>query len=47
MRFFLLYLLFLAGTPTTAGYLTQGPSNKVQMAPPPVEREDPLLRPSL
>ncbi|VEN42457.1 unnamed protein product [Callosobruchus maculatus] len=33
-----------AGTPTTAGYLTQGPSNKVTEAPPPVEKEDPLMR---
>ncbi|XP_019866686.2 dnaJ homolog subfamily C member 13 [Aethina tumida] len=33
-----------AGTPTSAGYLTQGPSAKVSVAPPPVEKEDPTLR---
>ncbi|KAJ8925386.1 hypothetical protein NQ315_009217 [Exocentrus adspersus] len=33
-----------AGTPTTAGYLTQGPSAKVNLAPPPVDKEDPLMR---
>ncbi|KAJ8971338.1 hypothetical protein NQ314_000751 [Rhamnusium bicolor] len=33
-----------AGTPTAAGYLTQGPSAKVNMAPPPVDKEDPLTR---
>ncbi|KAK9875337.1 hypothetical protein WA026_007733 [Henosepilachna vigintioctopunctata] len=31
------------GTPTAAGYLTQGPSNKVAVAPPPVDTEDPIL----
>ncbi|XP_060515817.1 dnaJ homolog subfamily C member 13 [Cylas formicarius] len=29
-----------AGTPSTAGYLTQGPSSKVHMAPPPVDKDD-------
>ncbi|XP_023012432.2 receptor mediated endocytosis 8 isoform X1 [Leptinotarsa decemlineata] len=29
-----------AGTPTAAGYLTQGPSAKVNVAPPPIGRED-------
>ncbi|XP_072378328.1 dnaJ homolog subfamily C member 13 [Diabrotica undecimpunctata] len=33
-----------AGTPATAGYLTQGPSAKVNSAPPPVDRDDPLIR---
>ncbi|CAG9813597.1 unnamed protein product [Phaedon cochleariae] len=32
------------GTPVTAGYLTQGPSSKVNVAPPPVERDDPLSK---
>lgn len=34
----------LAGTPTAAGYLTQGPSAKVSTAPPPVDKEDPTVR---
>ncbi|XP_017781227.1 PREDICTED: dnaJ homolog subfamily C member 13 [Nicrophorus vespilloides] len=34
-----------AGTPTTAGYLTQGPSNnKLVSGPPPVDKDDPNLR---
>nr|XP_022914945.1 dnaJ homolog subfamily C member 13 [Onthophagus taurus] len=34
-----------AGTPTTAGYLTQAPTaTKMNTAPPPVDKDDPLLR---
>ncbi|KAG5881132.1 hypothetical protein JTB14_020836 [Gonioctena quinquepunctata] len=33
-----------AGTPTAAGYLTQGPSVKVNVAPPPIGREDPPMK---
>lgn len=32
------------GTPATAGYLTQGPSTKMNSAPPPIEKEDPVIR---
>ncbi|CAG9859086.1 unnamed protein product [Phyllotreta striolata] len=35
---------YLTGTPATAGYLTQGPSAKVNSAPPPVDRDDPTIR---
>jgi DnaJ family protein C protein 13 len=34
-----------AGTPTTAGYLTQGSSVKVPLQPPPVDKEDTALKP--
>lgn len=35
----------LAGTPTAAGYLTQAPtSTKISTAPPPVDKQDPLVR---
>ncbi|KAF5295196.1 hypothetical protein FQA39_LY13201 [Lamprigera yunnana] len=33
-----------AGTPKTAGYLTQGTSSKMTSAPPPIHKEDPLIR---
>ena len=29
--------LIILGAPTAAGYLTQGPSNKLHVAPPPVD----------
>ncbi|KAB0803499.1 hypothetical protein PPYR_00469 [Photinus pyralis] len=32
-----------AGTPKTAGYLTQGGSSKMTSAPPPIHKEDPLM----
>lgn len=43
----LVYLRFywLAGTPTAAGYLTQGSSAKVALQPPPVDKEDTALKP--
>lgn len=34
-----------AGTPKAAGYLTQGSSSKLTTAPPPIDKEDPLIRP--
>ncbi|KAJ3648782.1 hypothetical protein Zmor_020558 [Zophobas morio] len=34
-----------AGTPTAAGYLTQGSSAKVALQPPPVDKEDTALKP--
>ncbi|KAL1502231.1 hypothetical protein ABEB36_007404 [Hypothenemus hampei] len=35
---------YLTGLPTPAGYLTQGSANSLQVVPPPVHREDPLLK---
>lgn len=36
--------MFPGGTPSTAGYLTQGPSTTVSMAPPPVDEEYPSTK---
>lgn len=38
------HIFVLGGTSTTAGYLTQGSSAKMPMAPPPVDKEDPFIR---
>ncbi|KAF7280153.1 hypothetical protein GWI33_006329 [Rhynchophorus ferrugineus] len=35
---------YLTGVPSPAGYLTQGPSNQVNIAPPPMDKEEPTLR---
>lgn len=43
--FKLKYVFVSAGTPTTAGYLTQGSSAKVPLQPPPVYKEDTSVRP--
>lgn len=46
IKLYLFSFTFTAGTPTSAGYLTQGPSTtKMASAPPPVDKEDPLIRP--
>lgn len=39
-------LFICSGGNATAGYLTQGPSNKneVLTSPPPIDRDDPLAR---
>lgn len=42
-----LFVYHTAGTPTVAGYLTQGSTATVTTAPPPVDREDPLMRPDM
>nr|CAD7426370.1 unnamed protein product [Timema monikensis] len=36
--------LFITGTPATAGYLTQGTTKTLPDAPPPMDREDPMVR---
>lgn len=40
-------ILFSAGTPTAAGYLTQGPTSKLNEAPPPVDKEENMVRPDV
>lgn len=40
---YLIYIINVAGTPVSAGYLTAGPSTTLTTGPPPVDKEDSLI----